>query len=85
LAKTSLTYLSFQELSHHFQTLNELDDIRKRYVFLDYATSHGGMHLVRLEDADPALIVLLNALFVREVSRQELPGHQDEGDILWKG
>jgi ankyrin repeat protein len=81
LAKTSLTYLSFQELSHHVQTLNELDDLRKRYVFLDYATLHGGMHLARLEDADPALIVLLNALFAREISHQELPGHQDEGDV----
>jgi ankyrin repeat protein len=81
LAKTSLTYLSFQELSNHCQTLNELGNLRQKYRFLDYATLHGGTHLGQLEDAEPAVISRLNALFVREISRQELPGHQDEHDV----
>lgn len=81
LAKTSLTYLSFQEFSRRCQTRSELGDRRQRYRFLDYATLHGGAHLGRVGKADPTIISLLNTLFVREISHQELPGHQDETEI----
>ena len=80
LAKTSLTYLSFQEFSHHCQTLDELEGLRQQYRFLDYAALYGGTHLGLLEDPEPVLVSLLNALFVRGISHQALPGQQDEAD-----
>jgi ankyrin repeat protein len=81
LAKVSLTYLSFHGLARCYRTLEELAEVRRNYRFLDYATLYGGTHLGRLGNAEPALISLLNGLFAREISRQELPGHQDEADM----
>jgi ankyrin repeat protein len=80
LAKVSLTYLSFHGLARRYRTLEELAEVRRNYRFLDYATLYGGTHLGRLGNAEPALISLLNCLFAREISRQELPGHQDEAE-----
>lgn len=77
----TLTYLSFQDLSKQCQRLNELDDLRQKYRFLDYATLYGGAHLARLDDAEPDLIRLLKEFFAREIAYQELPGYQEEDDM----
>jgi ankyrin repeat protein len=77
LAMVSLSYLSFREMSLFCNTTRELEAFREKHRFVDYATLHGGVHLGRLEKASSTLISLLNGLFVREISLQELPDYQE--------
>jgi ankyrin repeat protein len=81
LAKASLTYLSFHGLARSYRTLEELAEVRRNYRFLDYATLYGGTHVGRVGNAEPALISLLNGLFAREISHQELPAPQNETEL----
>ena len=72
LATVSFTYLSSQELSQPFRTRQDLDRLRQEYKLLDYATVHGGEHLLCLDRSDDKIIELLNGLLVPEVSWGEL-------------
>jgi ankyrin repeat protein len=80
LATVSLTYLSSQELSQPFRTKQELDQLRQDYRLLDYATVHGGMHLLPLDRADDKIIKLLNGLLIPEMAWQALGTQHDRPD-----
>lgn len=80
LAKTCLTYLSFQDFAQPWEASEELQKRRQEFRFLEYATLHGGMHLKKLTEANGKLTKLLDGLFVREIMREEIPHYLDRSE-----